>query len=163
MIRKFIGTLVIIAVIVIIIVWISGNSTTSSLMVEASLNNIIFLQDPDIPDAQFDIAIRNITDQRFRGFAFVWAQNDYVTPPARHIWPVTAAQSCLSPRRQLWIDDHYREGWQIILNPGEEQIIEAGIFLPTASGARYFSEFRIVIYERDGTKVFDQTTKCNIN
>ena len=103
---------------------------------------------------QFNLFVKNQNDKVQTVYAFVWAQNDFVIPPERGLWPMEARiNNNLSPSQQLWVQNH-KKGAEFILEPGETKTTSGALI---ASEKAPFTEIRIVLYSDDGEKIFDET------
>jgi len=139
---------------------------TPKLEVDVQIANAKMTYDVD-KEMWFDLQIscNNKTAKEF--YVFAWAQNDYVTPPARGVWPIQASQYCLSPRSQLWVnEENYKNGYHLILQPEQKFIHECGIFMPVNPAtnkplANIFTEMQIRIYSDQGERIYKKTFKFN--
>ena len=94
------------------------------------------------------------------GYAFLYASNDYQTPPARSIYPARAFVN-LTERRQFHLTDH-RKGQRIVIHAGESITIPTSVIYPskwydgTPISPGTFKDFRFMIYDDvSGKRVFE--------
>ncbi len=129
--------------------------------VEVSLDNVTMAEGETGSQAQFNISIKNLSSEAVTLYTFVWAHNGLVAPPARGIWPMKAAPRNLTVTRLLRVKSP-EDGWEVKLSPGEEKKTNGAIVVPkqwqdgSPITANRFSQFRVVLYDSEGTKVFDQ-------
>jgi hypothetical protein len=126
-----------------------------------SLDNIKMVEGEAGLEAQFNISVKNLSPETVTLYTFVWAHNGLVSPPARGIWPAAAALRNLTITHLLKVSSP-EDGWEVRLSPGEEKKTHGAIVVPkrwhdgSPIGANRFSQFRVVLYNGEGAKVFDR-------
>ena len=129
--------------------------------VQVSLANVKMVKGKTGLEAQFNLSVKNLSSETLTLYAFVWAHNGLVFPPARGIWPITAAPRNLTIMRLLKVRNP-KDGWEVRLSPGKEERTEGAIVVPKESHdgspirADRFTQFRVVLYDSEGTEVFDE-------
>jgi len=139
----------------------NNNQDDNNITVEVSNIKMLY-DDAGALACHFDLIINNQTNYAHTIYAFVWAQNDYVIPPARGLWPAEAILKNLSPRGQFVLNS-FTDGCK--LNLRSKQIIiekDTGIWMPyNIEKGKYlasrFTEMRLLLYSEKGVKIYDKT------
>lgn len=158
--------LLIIAVVVSVYLYKIHPSQTLPTPVSGELLNRRTERNPEFGwiDGCFELRLRNTSDKPQSVYCFVWATNDYTNPAVRGIWPATAAMRNMSYRRQLDVT-RYLDGWRAKI-PAHGELIEKDCAVLLGDYAEFsreaelnsfnLYEWRLVIYDHRGRKVFDR-------
>ena len=108
----------------------------------------------------FDLVVENSGKATRTVYAFVWATSDEVTPPERGLWPVAAADSCLTRTGELHVTD-YTSGTEVNVDGQGSVTVSGNSILEPAVHYRgqlvEFRSVRIELWSRAGNRIFRKT------
>jgi hypothetical protein len=113
----------------------------------------------------FDLVVENRSETSRSVFAFVWANNDEVTPPERALWPVSAVDTCLTDTGELAVSSP-EDGVRIDLEPGASVVVD-GRSLPQPIGWMNgklvsFRELHVELWDQTGDRILKEVFEVEL-
>jgi hypothetical protein len=113
----------------------------------------------------FDLIVENHSQASRSVFAFVWANNDEVTPPERALWPVSAVDTCLTDTGELAVSSP-EEGVRVDVEPGRSVVLDDISLLQPIGWMNgrlvSFRQLHLELWNQAGERVFKNVVEVRL-